>query len=130
VTGDPTEVSNIRKLALSLSLVLTFLLSGSASGQPDYVKGRAAYYSNKLKGNAMACGSKYYPSKMVAAHRKLPCGTKLRVKNVANGEVVTVTVKDRGPHDEDFVLDLSRRAARRLGYVNAGSARVKAKVLD
>ena len=67
---------------------------------------------------------------MVAAHRRLPCGTKLRVKNLANGEVVTVTVQDRGPHDKDFVLDLSRRAARKLDFLSKGSARVRAKVLD
>jgi rare lipoprotein A len=124
------EVRNIGKLGFVLSLALTLVLSSAALGQVGYVKGRAAYYSNELKGNAMACGPKYYPSKMVAAHRKLACGTKLRVKNLSNGEVVTVTVQDRGPHDEDFVLDLSRRAARKLGYVRAGSAKVKAKILN
>ena len=56
--------------------------------------------------------------------------TKLRVRNRANDEVVTVTVRDRGPHDRDFVLDLSRRAARKLGYIRAGSTRVRAKVLN
>jgi rare lipoprotein A len=124
------EVFGIRRFALISTLALTLVISNAALGQVGYVKGRAAYYSNELKGNAMACGPKYYPSKMVAAHRKLACGTKLRVKNLSNGEVVTVTVQDRGPHDEDFVLDLSRRAARKLGYVRAGSAKVKAKILD
>ena len=120
----------IRKLALVLALSSSLVLSGAAFAQVEYVKGRAAYYSNELKGNAMACGPKYKPSKMVAAHRKLPCGTKLRVKNLANGKVVTVTVQDRGPYDKDLVLDLSRRAARRLDYVSQGSTRVKAKVLS
>ena len=122
----------MRKGTLAASLVVLVVIgsSGSASGQIDYVRGRAAYYSNELKGNAMACGPKYYPSKMIAAHRRLPCGTKLRVKNLANGEVVTVTVRDRGPHDKDFVLDLSRRAARQLGYLSKGSTKVRARVLD
>jgi rare lipoprotein A len=122
--------TDIRKLALVSMLTPALVVSGSALGQTGYIKGRAAYYSNALKGNAMACGPKYYPSKMVAAHRSLPCGTKLRVKNLANGKVVTVTVQDRGPHDKDFVLDLSRRAARKLGYLGAGSTKVKAHVLD
>ena len=130
MTGCATEVLIIRRTVSALSVALAFLLSGAAYGQTDYVKGRAAYYSNELKGNSMACGPKYHPSKMVAAHRKLPCGTKLRVKNLANGEVVTVTVQDRGPYDKEFVLDLSRRAARKLGYVDEGSAKVKARVLE
>ena len=116
--------------ALGVAVIVSALPAGSAFAHVDYVRGRAAYYSNALKGNAMACGPKYYPSKMIAAHRKLPCGTKLRVKNLANGKVVTVTVQDRGPHDEDFVLDLSRRAARRLDYLSQGSAKVRARVLD
>ena len=130
MAGDATEVLIIRRVVLTTGIALALFLSSAAFGQTEYVKGRAAYYSNELKGNSMACGPKYYPSKMVAAHRKLPCGTKLRVKNLANGEVVTVTVQDRGPHDKDFILDLSRRAARKLDYVTAGSAKVKARVLD
>ena len=127
-----TEVLSIKKIAgaLGVAVIVSVFSSGTASAQVDYVRGRAAYYANSLKGNAMACGPKYYPSKMVAAHRKLPCGTKLRVKNLANGKVVTVTVQDRGPHDDQFVLDLSRRAARKLGYVRAGSTKVRARVLN
>ncbi|MGH2755257.1 MAG: septal ring lytic transglycosylase RlpA family protein [Actinomycetota bacterium] len=119
----------IRRFVVATVLTSAFALSGAAFGQADYVKGRAAYYSDELKGNEMACGAKYYPTKMVAAHRKLPCGTRLRVKNLANDKVVKVTVRDRGPHDDDFVLDLSRRAARKLGYISKGSTKVKAKVL-
>lgn len=127
-----TEVLSIKKIAAALGVAAIVFVSspGVASAQVDYVRGRAAYYANSLKGNAMACGPKYYPSKMVAAHRKLPCGTKLRVKNLANGKVVTVTVQDRGPHDDQFVLDLSRRAARKLDYLSKGSTKVRARVLD
>lgn len=123
---------NIRRVTFAAALVVVTALgsSSSAFGQFDHVKGRAAYYSNELKGNAMACGPKYYPSKMVAAHRDLPCGTRLRVKNLANGESVTVTVQDRGPYDKDFVLDLSRRAARKLDFLSKGSTKVRARVID
>ena len=123
---------SIKKIAgvLGVAVTVSLFSPGAASGQIDYVRGRAAYYANSLKGNAMACGPKYYPSKMIAAHRKLPCGTKLSVKNLANGKVVTVTVQDRGPHDDQFVLDLSRRAARKLDYLSKGSTKVRARVLD
>jgi rare lipoprotein A len=71
---------------------------------------------------------------MVAAHRKLPCGTRLRVKNLRNGRVVRVTVRDRGPYGSrayrrTHKLDVSRRAAKRLRFLRAGTARVKVTVL-
>lgn len=93
------------------------------------IKGKAVYYSNKLAGNTMACGGTYRPRKMVAAHRSLPCGTRLRVKNRITGKIVTVTVRDRGPYgDKNVKLDVSRRAARRLGFWGLGSARVRITV--
>jgi rare lipoprotein A len=112
------------------ALVLALLGPGAFAGS-RVVKGKAHYYSDSLSGNGMACGGTYRPSKMVAAHRSLPCGTELRVKNRANGKVVTVKVKDRGPYgDKKTVLDLSKRAARKLGYLDEGSARVRAVVTD
>ena len=91
-------------------------------------RGKALYYSDEYAGQSMACGRIYQPWKMVAAHRTLPCGTRLRVRNVANDRVVTVTVRDRGPYTDGFVLDVSRRAARRLGFLRAGSATIRARI--
>jgi rare lipoprotein A len=91
--------------------------------------GKAIYYSNQFSGDHMACGPKYQPWKMVAAHRTLPCGTRLRVKNKANGKSVTVTVQDRGPFVRGYVIDVSRRAARKLDFVSAGRTRVRAVIL-
>lgn len=95
---------------------------------------RALYYADYYSGETMACGGTYRPRKMVAAHPRLPCGTRLRVKNLANGHVVRVTVRDRGPFGSKAFrrkhkLDVSKRAARRLGFVRAGSARVRVTVL-
>ncbi|MGH2734591.1 MAG: septal ring lytic transglycosylase RlpA family protein [Actinomycetota bacterium] len=92
------------------------------------------YYADRYKGQTMACGGAYRPSKMVAAHRSLPCGTRLRVRNVANDRVVRVTVRDRGPFGSkswrrSHKLDVSKRAARRLGFLRAGSAKVRVTVL-
>ena len=112
------------------ALVLALIGAGAFAGAgPHVVKGKANYYSDELSGNGMACGGTYRPSKMVAAHRSLPCGTVLKVENRANGKVVKVKVKDRGPYgDKKTVLDLSKRAAKKLGYLRAGSARVRAVV--
>jgi rare lipoprotein A len=125
--ADDERVIRIKiRICIAGALVLALLGPGAGAGT-RVVKGKAHYYADSLSGNGMACGGTYRPHKMVAAHRKLPCGTKLRVKNRGNGKVVTVTVKDRGPYGE-AVLDLSKRAARKLGYVRQGSARVRAVV--
>lgn len=60
------------------------------------------------------------PAAMTAAHRTLPFGTRLRVTNRRNGKVVTVRINDRGPFIRGRVLDLSRAAARKLGFVRSG----------
>lgn len=59
------------------------------------------------------------------AHKTLPFGSMLRIKNPANGRVVEVTVNDRGPFVRGRDIDLSKRAARRLGIIDKGTARVK-----
>lgn len=117
-------------VAIIGAFVLAGLLAGAALAGHKVIRGEAIYYSNQYSGDAMACGPIYRPRKMVAAHRRLPCGTKLRVKNLSNGKVVKVTVQDRGPFgDKDTVLDVSRRAAKRLGFISAGRTRIKAVVL-
>ncbi|MFN2526348.1 MAG: septal ring lytic transglycosylase RlpA family protein [Actinomycetota bacterium] len=117
-----------RAVAVGACLVLMTLSWAGAHHRVLF--GKARYYSNELSGEGMACGGKYRPWKMVAAHRNLPCGKEIRVKNRRNGRVVTVMVQDRGPYgDKDFIVDVSRRAARQLGFISAGIARVKVTVL-
>lgn len=111
-----------------LCLVGLFFAAPAVLAHHRVIKGRALYYSDQYAGDPMACGPKYQPWKMVAAHRTLPCGTELRVRNRANGNVVTVTVQDRGPYTDGYVLDVSKRAARKLAFITAGSARVRVVV--
>ncbi len=64
------------------------------------------------------------PSAMTAAHRSLPFGTKVRVTNKSNGKTVVVRINDRGPFIRGRILDLSKGAARELGFISAGHAPV------
>lgn len=106
------------------------VLGASATAHDRAWRGEAIYYSDDLAGETMACGGAYRPRKMVAAHRKLPCGTKIRVKNRTNGRVVTVTVRDRGPFgDKNTIVDVSRRAARKLHFYDDGRAKIRLTVL-
>lgn len=66
---------------------------------------------------------------LTAAHRTLPFGTKVRVRNPGSGKEVLVRINDRGPYSGKRVIDLSYRAAKELGIVASGVARVELQVV-
>jgi rare lipoprotein A len=91
--------------------------------------GRADYFSDDLEGHPTASGEKFSNQGMTAAHREFPIGTHLRVTNLQNGRHVIVRVNDRGPHRRGFIISVTRHAAEQLGFVKAGSTRVKLEVV-
>ena len=103
--------------------------SGRGAGKPEPERGYAAFYSSSLEGHKTACGGVYSASKLSAAHRRLPCGTKLRVTNLRNGKTVRVTVTDHGPLSNGRILDLSYAAAVHLDFIKQGTTLVKVEVL-
>ena len=110
----------MQKTLLVLALVAastSFMAPGSASAQC----GRASWYALTSK---TASGERMNPSAMTAAHRSLPFGTKLKVTNTNNGKAVVVRINDRGPFIRGRVLDLSKAAARQLGFVDSGHTAV------
>ncbi len=92
--------------------------------------GKASFYADKFEGRMTASGEKYKHSKLTAAHRTLPFGTKVRVTNISNGNVVEVVVNDRGPYADGRIIDLSKSAAEKLGFVALGLTEVKLDVID
>jgi len=101
----------------------------AARSKPEPERGYAAFYSSSLEGHKTACGGVYSANKLTAAHRNLPCGTKLRVTNLRNGKTVQVTVTDHGPFSNGRILDLSYTAARHLNFIKQGTTLVKVEVL-
>ncbi len=87
--------------------------------------GLASFYNDKFEGKKTASGEIYKASKLTAAHRTLPFGTRVKVTNLSNNRSVVVTVNDRGPFVKNRVIDLSRAAAEKLGYIDQGVAEVK-----
>ena len=81
-------------------------------------------------GEATANGEKYDLYGMTAAHKTLPLPSYVRVTNLENGKTVIVRVNDRGPFYSDRVIDLSFAAAKKLGYAEAGTARVRVEGID
>src|ERR1700688_5169789 len=99
-------------------------LPAAALAKPHFV-GIASWYGLQHQGLKMANGKRFDRRKMTAASWYVPLGTVLRVVNLENGRVVTVTVTDRGPNFRlHRVLDLSEAAARQLGYVEKGLTQV------
>jgi rare lipoprotein A len=111
-------------------LSLPWLLSACAgSGSTFTQSGQGSYYANKFNGRKTASGTVYRPNKLTAAHNTLPFGTVVRVTNPRNNRSVKVTVTDRGPHVKGRIIDLSRKAARKIDIIDAGVAPVKIKVV-
>lgn len=92
--------------------------------------GKASFYADKFEGTPTASGEKYRHNKLTAAHKTLPFGTRVRVTNLANNETVEVVINDRGPYVEDRIIDLSRAAAEKLGFINQGLTDVSLEVID
>lgn len=93
-------------------------------------EGWASYYGREHHGHRTASGSTFDDRRLTAAHRTLPFGTRVRVTNLDNGRHVTVTVTDRGPYRRARVIDVSRRAAKDLGFLRSGTARVRLEVVS
>ena len=93
-------------------------------------EGIASYYAKRYNGRRTTSGVRYNPEKMTAAHSDLPLGTKVKVTNLANDKEVIVTVNDRCRKRKGAFIDLSRAAAKKLGCLGKGIARVAIITLD
>ncbi len=92
--------------------------------------GQASFYSNKFHGRRTANGEIFNQDKMTAACNILPLGTWIRVTNMRNGKAVVVKTTDRLHPRMRRLVDLSRAAAKKLGYISSGLTRVKVEVLN
>jgi len=91
--------------------------------------GKASYYGKGFHGKKTASGERFNKYAMTAAHRTLPFGTRVRVTNLANGAQVIVRINDRGPFKRSRIIDVSEGAAKALGMLSAGLAKVRVEVL-
>ena len=96
----------------------------AAPPSPRVQRGIASWYGPGFHGRRTANGERFNQNAMTAAHRSLPIGTMVTVRNLENGRTVRVRINDRGPYIRGRVIDLSRAAARALGIIEDGVARV------
>jgi rare lipoprotein A len=90
--------------------------------------GTASFYSNKFSGRKTASGEIFSQAKFTCACNVLPIGTWIKVTNIRNGKFVLVKVNDRLHPKMKRLIDLTKAAAVKLGFVSNGTARVKAEV--
>ncbi len=107
-------MGNICSLALvSFCLVAATLVPANAAKQC----GSASWYALNSK---TASGEQMNPAAFTAAHRKHRFGTRVKVTNQRNGRSVIVRINDRGPFTKGRIIDLSKAAAAKLGYIRRG----------
>ena len=122
-----SQPSQYKLVVVSALISLLSACGGSKSAFTQ--SGQGSYYADKFAGRATTSGAPYRPGQLTAAHNTLPFGTKIKVTNVRNGRSVKVVVNDRGPHVKGRIVDVSKRAARKLGLLEAGVVPVQLKVV-
>ncbi|HEY9772762.1 MAG TPA: septal ring lytic transglycosylase RlpA family protein [Planktothrix sp.] len=100
--------------------VATILFTPSAQAIETDIEGAdfsgvADYYADCFHGRRTASGQLHDKTKLTAAHRTLPFGTKLKLVNRRTGKSCVVTVNDRGPFTKNRIIDVSKAAAQELG---------------
>ena len=139
----PTNRFQLRwslSVGLSIFLSVSFVLLGAWSAHAKLRRAtaapigvhrqwrqitRASWYGNEFKGKRTADGTRFNPQHLTAAHRTLKLGTKVKVTDLTSGRSVIVQINDRGPYADGRGIDLSYAAARQLGMVRRGVARVQ-----
>lgn len=114
------------KFKALLSLVIICGVLGSCAPKLTQT-GKASFYADKFNGRKTASGEKFRNSKLTAAHKTLPFGTKVKVINLSNGKSVKVRINDRGPYVAGRIIDLSKKAAHKVGLDKKGVGNVKIK---
>src|SRR5439155_19936207 len=103
----------------------TGAIAAAQEARPATQVGRASWYGAPFHLRQTASGGRFDQHRMACAHRTLPLGTTVRVTNLLNGRSVLVTITDRGPFRRHRDIDVSYGAARVLGMVQRGVARVR-----
>lgn len=122
-------LKNYRIKTLSSVIVAASIMVAAASTvqAKDNQCGSASWYALT---SITANGERMDASKMTAAHRSLPFDTKVRVTNKNNGRSIVVRINDRGPFIKGRIVDLSKAAAGKLGFVRSGHTKVCLSVIS
>ena len=134
VVKKATKVVSVLLVALIISSISPVFTQQAAHITKDnatkYLYGITSWYGNDFNDQTTASGAKYAPDALTGAHRSLPFGTRIEVENLSNGKKVEVIINDRGPFEQNRVLNLSRQAATILGFIEEATTFVKITILE
>ena len=150
-----TSSGKILQIAVTCSLIILLLSACAHKPRPPAVKGQprpyrvgntwykplphaknfrqrglASWYGRKFHGRKTSSGEIYNMYAMTAAHKILPLGTLVKVRNLDNKKTIQVRINDRGPFIRGRIIDLSYTAAEKLEVVGPGTARVEVIALS
>lgn len=124
----------MKRITLVIMMMITLLsltsFKMSANNDDEVKTSYVSYYHDKFNGKRTASGQVFNNSKLTAAHRTLPFGTKVKITNPKNGLTVVVTINDRGPFHSSRALDLSKAAFDEIGSLSTGHMAVEYEILD
>lgn len=123
----------LARRTLSLAWITAAALTpplAAARADAPWQRGVATWHDPDPGDCRTASNEPWLGTEMVAAHRTLPLGSKIRVVNLANGRAVVVKITDRGPYVRGRIIDVSRRAAKELGLLSTGIAKVRLELVS
>ena len=95
----------------------------------EQMDGVSSWYGPNFHGKKTANGETYNQNGFTVAHRILPMNTIIKITNLENGKRVISRVNDRGPYKKNRILDVTKKIAKELGFLNKGTARVKLDII-
>lgn len=116
-----------------LVCIFLFLATLAAQSQTDSVyteTGTASFYAKHFEGRRCSNGERFSNDSLTAAHKQLKFGTLVKVTNLKNDSVVIVRINDRLPKKSKRKIDLTRKAAKQLGFLHKGLAWVKIESVE
>lgn len=143
IKSNNIQIHHLRKTACLILFSLSLFFFNAVHAQKNFsgkvkiskssnkrvIYGMASFYANKFNGRRTANGEIFSQEKLTCACNMLPFGTWIKVTNVRNGKSVEIKVNDRLHPRMRRIADLSKAAAKRLGYTASGLVRVKVEVI-
>ena len=128
-TASPRYTSNQNNNALS-NYGKNYSSNNKFNVNKKVYTGVSSWYGQDFHGNLTANGEVYDMYGITAAHKEFPLNTVARVTNLDNWKSIILRINDRGPYIDGRILDCSYGAAKKLGFIKAGTANVEIKVIE
>jgi peptidoglycan lytic transglycosylase len=123
--GAASGPSSLEAAKVTSPPIFSNQTGGHQTHPKAYEVGTASWYGEQFQGRQTASGEPFDMQDFTAAHPTLPLGTFVKVTNLRNGKAAVVRINDRGPVVEGRIIDLSRNAARALGFKERGLQKVR-----